>query len=213
MIFSALTLGSPLLRAGLVAGLILIGAKAAERLGLRLEGHSAKFPVLIGLAGAIAVARYVVLLDCFLFRHMLDPGYVEFLHQPLAARLLYFMPRAFNENIMYRLFGFAGLAVLLNRASAGKLPSSTVLAVAMIAAQVINIGVNTTALSNESLTPPMLLYDALRYVVPGVLWAVLLCVMGSLLPSLPRSGATYFCNQRFRCSCEWLLSDRQGLAI
>ena len=171
-LFSSLTQGSPWLRAAWIAALVVIGARMGERLGLRLEGHSCRSPVLLGLAAAIAVAIYVVLLDCFIFRARLDPAYAAFLHQPLGLRLMYFMPRAFNENIMYRLFGLGGLAWLLSRG--GRVPvRGWMFAAAMVGAQMTNIWFNVVALSDLPISAASLTYDALRYIAPGLLYAML----------------------------------------
>lgn len=196
VLFTALTMGSPWLRMAWIAVLVVVGAKAGAKIGLRLEGHSARYPALIGLAAAITVAAYVVLLDCFLFRSLLDPGYAAFLHQPLEGRLLYFMPRAFNENIMYRLFGFGGLAWLLTRGGA-RPPSSGVLAIAMIGAQLINIGCNVVLMSHAPITALTLTYDGLRYVVPGVLWAVLYVRNGFSTAEIASVGCHVFLQPAF----------------
>ena len=172
VLFSALTLGSPSLRMMWIAALVLIGARAGAGTGLRLEGHGARHPVLIGLAAAIVVAAYLLVLDCFVFRSLLDPNYAAFMHRPLGERLVYFMPRAFNENIMYRLFGFGGLVWLLSRG--GRVPvSGWMLAAAMIGAQLVNVYFNVVMLTPGPVTPIVLLYDALRFVAPGVLSAVI----------------------------------------
>ncbi|MDL2353472.1 MAG: hypothetical protein QFC78_11590 [Pseudomonadota bacterium] len=196
VLFSALTLSSPWLRMAWIAVLVVLGALAGAKLGLRLEGHSARAPVLVGLGAALAVAIYVVLLDCFVFRSLLDPGYAAFLHQPLQARLLYFMPRAFNENIMYRLFGFGGLAWLLSRG--GRRPASPrVLAAAMIGSQLINIAFNVVLLSHVPVTALTLTYDALRYVLPGVLWAILYIRNGFATAEVASVGCHLFLQPAF----------------
>lgn len=195
VLFTALTLGSPWLRMGWIALLVLAGAGAGRRLGLRLEGHGARYPALVGLAAALAVALYVVVLDCWLFRSSLDPAYAAFLHQPLGTRLLYFMPRAFNENILYRLFGFAGLALLFGRGQTP--PPRAVFAAAMIAAQLINIWFNVVAISPLPVTPLGLIYDGLRYVVPGVLWAVLYVRNGFAVAEVASVGCHLFLQPAF----------------
>jgi hypothetical protein len=196
VLFSALTLGSPWLRMAWIAVLVVIGARAGTKIGLRLEGHGAHYPALVGLAAALVVAIYVVVLDCFVFRATLDASYAAFLHQPLGDRLLYFMPRAFNENIMYRLFGFAGLAWLLNRGTSG-MPSWPVLATAMIGSQLINICFNVVFLAHAPLTALTLTYDALRYVVPGVLWAVLYVRNGFATAEFASVGCHLFLQPAF----------------
>ena len=194
VLFTALTQGSPWLRMGWIAALVVVGARAGTNLGLRLEGHGARYPALIGLAAAMSVAAYVVVLDCFVFRSMLDPGYSAFLQQPLGVRLLYFMPRAFNENIMYRLFGFGCLAWLVSR---GKPPSRGILAAAMIGSQLINISCNVVFLSHAPITALTLTYDVLRYVVPGVLWAILYVRNGFATAEVASVGCHVFLQPAF----------------
>ena len=179
-----------------IAVLVVVGAWAGAKVGLRLEGHGARFPALIGLAAAIIVAAYVVLLDCFVFRAVLDPGYATFLHLPLGDRLLYFMPRAFNEIIMYRLFGFGGLAWLLTRCGTSP-PSRRVLVAAMIGAQLINIACNVVFLSPAPVTALTLTYDALRYVAPGVLWAALYVRNGFATAEVASVGCHVFLQPGF----------------
>ena len=52
---------------------------AASRAGLRVEGHGAHSPLLIGIAGALFIAAYCVLLDCFFLKATLPADYGEFL--------------------------------------------------------------------------------------------------------------------------------------
>ncbi|HKB95227.1 MAG TPA: hypothetical protein VKB94_00175, partial [Rhizomicrobium sp.] len=84
----------------------------AGKVGLRLDGHGTRWPVLAGLGGAIAVAIYVAIIDVVLFRSTLSASSVASLHTPLNIRLSYFMLRAFNENVIYRLFVFSSLLYL-----------------------------------------------------------------------------------------------------
>ena len=196
VLFSAVTLGSAWLRAAWIAALVVIGARAGARLGLRLEGHGVRSPVLLGLAAAILIAIYVVVLDCFIFRARLDPGYAAFLHQPLGVRLMYFMPRAFNENIMYRLFGFGGLAWLLSRG--GRVPvRGWMFTAAMVGAQMTNIWFNVVALSDLPINAATLGYDALRYVLPGLLWAVLYIRNGFVVAEVASVGCHVFLQPAF----------------
>ena len=109
--FAALTAGSAGGRAGLLVAMAVVGSAAAARLGLRLTGHGAKSPVGVGLAAAMAMAAYCLTIDCWMLRAQVDPAVARFLHEPLGNRLVYFMPRAFNENVIYRLFVFPVLAL------------------------------------------------------------------------------------------------------
>lgn len=169
--FTAATFGSPLLRAVLIVVLALIGGRCALDCGLSLTGNGGRSSLLIGLFMAAAMAGYVLALDCWLFRDTIDPGYAAFLHLPLPYRLSYFMLRAFNENVMYRLFAFSALTWLASRACGVKIVPVGLLVAIMIAAQMLNIGMNVVAAAHEPLTAAVLGYDALRYIVPGVTWA------------------------------------------
>jgi hypothetical protein len=192
LIFETVTFDSPLLRGGVIVMLVLMGAACAKRLGLRLEGHGARRPWLVGLLMAVLVAVYVVLLDAFLFRGLLAKDYVEFLGTPLSGRYVYFMTRAFNENVLYRLFAFTVLAALASVAAGRrKLPFAIVFAL-MIAAQALNIGVNVVLISDQALTPAILTYDALRYIVPGVIWACLFWRYGFFVAEVASVGCHIF---------------------
>ncbi len=190
--FTAATLGSPVLRALLIAVLALAGYYCAARMGLRLEGHGKASPIATGMAAALAVAVYVVVIDCFVFRSLLPEYYVRFMQAPLAERMLYYMPRAFNENVIYRLFLFSGLAwlILLVRGSKGMTPGLMIAAMAV--SQTANIGLNVVAISPEPLTPALLAYDALRYVAPGVLWAWLFWRNGFVTAEIASVGCHVF---------------------
>src|SRR4051794_25029288 len=55
-VFAAVTFGSVILRVALIAGLALIGALCANRVGLRLKGDRTRWPTWTGVAAAIGVA-------------------------------------------------------------------------------------------------------------------------------------------------------------
>jgi hypothetical protein len=93
------TFGYPVLRAVSTSVMALIGAFCAQRTRLRLDGHGARSPVLIGIAMGALVAAYVLAMDCFLFRNILAQDYVKVIELPLLVRTVYFMLRAFNENV------------------------------------------------------------------------------------------------------------------
>jgi hypothetical protein len=193
--FTAATFGSPALRVALIAALALIGTFSASHIGFQLIGHNARWPLLIGAAAAFSVAIYVVAIDCFIFRSLLPASYVHFLQAtPLRDRLIYFMLRAFNENVIYRLFVFSTaiyLASLLKRVNAADLGLVLVWG-AMIATQILNIGMNVTALSPDPFSPILLLYDVLRYVVPGVVWAWLYWRFGFMTAEVASVGCHIF---------------------
>lgn len=192
ILVDAVTFGSPSLRVALTVALVLTGAACARRLGLRLEGHGVRRPALFGLLVALLVAIYVVILDAFLFRGVLAQDYVAFLHQPLDVRLGYFMLRAFNENVVYRLFAFTALTVLVSLAAGRRtLPFASVFAV-MVFAQIINIGVNLVLPADEPWSAVILVYDILRYIVPGVIWACLFRRCGFVVAEVASVGCHLF---------------------
>ncbi|MEO5806643.1 hypothetical protein [Devosia sp.] len=173
--FLAATFGSPLLRAALLAGLAIAGCVMGQRAGLRLRPHGARFPHLIALGAAIAMAIAIALLDGVLWRGQLTPTYLALFQTDLLARVLSFMSRAFNENVIYRLFVFSGLVLLLAqfwRGRDGQLALGAVLAAAILA-QSINIAINILWISPGGTGTSHLAYDIIRYVNPGVLWALL----------------------------------------
>ncbi|MBR0795248.1 hypothetical protein JQ615_07605 [Bradyrhizobium jicamae] len=183
--FAAVTFGSPVLRVILMAAVALSGVHLARSASLRLDGHTARSPALIGVMAAMVVAAYVVLIDAFLFRHLLAPEVVEFLRSPVAQRLLHFMLRAFNENVIYRSFVFSLLLCLV------RTKSTLGTVVLMVVAQPINIGVNVVLPSGDA-SVGMLAYDALRYVVPGVLWAWLFWRFGFVVAEVASVGCHVF---------------------
>lgn len=196
-LFLPLTFGLPVLRAALMALLAIVGGIAAKACGLRLEGHGAKFPLLIGLGAAFAVAVYVFTLDVVLFRPLLSADYVVHLSAPLPLRLAGYMLRAFNENVLYRLFLFPVIALAAQRVLRRDDISPRLLIAAMVAAQVINIAANAVLPSPEPITLAGLGYDAIRYVAPGVLWAVLFRRYGFAAAEVASVGCHVFLQPAF----------------
>jgi hypothetical protein len=189
--FAAVTFGLVIPRVALIAALALIGALCADRVGLRLKGHGTRWPTWTGAAAAIAVAIYVAALDGVFFRQTLAPSYVQlFETMSLRDRLLYFMLRAFNENLIYRLFVFSSLYYLISRITNVRAQHvhPALIWGAMVAAQVVNIGINVVALSPDPLSSGTLLYDLLRYVAPGVMWAWLYWRFGFLTAEVASVG-------------------------
>jgi len=191
--FVAVTFGSPVLRVMLMAALVMIGAWSASQVGLRLIASARS--ALIGAIGAILVAGYVVCIDCYLFRSVVPESYAQFFEQmPLGERFAYFMLRAFNENVIYRLFVFATALCLLSkltRVGAREMAPIAILAV-MVATQALNIGMNVTAFLPGPISPLVLTYEALRYVVPGVIWAWLFWRFGFLTAEIASVGCHLF---------------------
>ncbi|MEP7222449.1 MAG: hypothetical protein ABI673_07255 [Novosphingobium sp.] len=195
--FTAATLGSPFLRAALIALLALVGARCALASGLSLTGTGRYPSLLIGIAAAAAMAAYVLSLDCWLYCGAIDTGYAAFLHLPLPYRLEYFMLRAFNENVIYRLFVFPALVWLTSRAMGLRALPTGIMIALMVLAQALNIGMNVMAGSDHPLTPALLAYDFLRYIVPGVSWAMLFWRFGFVSAEVASVGCHLFLQPGF----------------
>ncbi len=174
IIFNAATGGSAAVRAALFVVLALSGTVIGNRMGLTMHPHGARHPALVGVVAAFLVAVAIALLDGLIWRLYLPPSYVHFFQtEGLASRLATFMFRAFNENVLYRLFLFSCLAFVLGRiwSDADGNPSSGAIWLAMILAQTINIVANVVAVAPDGIGPAQLFYDAIRYVLPGIIWA------------------------------------------
>jgi hypothetical protein len=115
----------------------------------------------------------------------------------LETRLSYFMLRAFNENVIYRLFVFSGLMYLLSRLNGSRDLAPAWIASAMVVAQVINIGLNVVIPSPDPITAASIFYDLLRYVSPGVLWAWLYWRFGFLTAEVASVGCHIFLQPMF----------------
>jgi hypothetical protein len=195
VLFAAATFESPFARVGLIAVMAFIGTLCADRVGLRLQGHGTRRPMLVGIAAAIAVAVYVAAIDGVVFRATLPTSYVFFFETTgLRDRLIYFMLRAFNENVIYRLFVFSSIFYLISRIKGARpdvLPPALIWC-AIVATQMLNIGVNVAALSPDPLSFAALLYDALRYVAPGILWGWLYWRFGFLTAEVASVGCHIF---------------------
>ncbi len=151
--------------------------------------------MLIGIAAAVVVAAYVAAIDGRLFRASLPASYIQYFEATgLRDRLIYFMLRAFNENVIYRLFVFSTLFYLILAVKgrpAKELPAAAVWC-AIVAAQILNIGMNVAALSPDPLTPATASYDAVRYVAPRVLWGWLYWRFGFLTAEVASVGCHIF---------------------
>lgn len=188
--------GSGIARGVVTATLVLSGAWFAQRVGLRFEGHGSRSPARVGVTGALAMTAYILVLDCFLFRSILPENYIEFLQVPLAERYAYFMLRAFNENIIYRLFVFSALLWITTVAWRPNPAPRIVIVGCMVVAQVLNIWPNALSQSGPS-SVTMLGYDVLRYVVPGVAWAILYLRNGFVVAEIASVGCHLFLQPAF----------------
>lgn len=176
LVFNAVTGDLAWLRVVLFLVLAGIGLYCADRSGLRLAAHGMRHPVVVAFGIGAAVALYVAFVDLVLFRHLLPPGYVAyFAGTPLFSRLTYFVLRAFNENIFYRLFFMSTLVWgmgLVWRDSRGQLPKA-VYWFAILLAQTIPMLINEAPFYPHPLTPDFLLYVVVRFILAGVLWGFL----------------------------------------
>jgi hypothetical protein len=193
-VFGLVTLGSPILRVLLLVTLSAIGLVFAQRIGATITPHDLAHPIttplLIGAAAAVALT----VLDALTPTALLSIGYAHFISSiPLAVRFIYFMTRAFNENILYRLFLTSTLAWGIGRASGHRTqrPSGAVFLAAAVLAQCVNIGTNVV-IHGGPFTAAQATYDVVRYVTPGVLWAYLYGTRGFVSAEIASVGCHLF---------------------
>jgi hypothetical protein len=168
--FASPPFGLPPVRAAAIVVLALAGAALGRRIGLSVEGTARGRSVRDALIAAVAVAVWCALCDWY-WRSSLHPAYVSYLTTtPLALRIAYYAMRALNENILYRLFLGSLFILILGWVWKGPdgRPAPGAFWVGFTLAQAVNIWANITAFA--PLTPAALMHDALRYVVPGVVW-------------------------------------------
>jgi hypothetical protein len=189
--FGLATGDSALLRAVALPALGLAGLFFAGRVGLTVPTFGLRHPWRTPLAVAFAVAAGVAAIDGFIFRSLLLPDYVEyFRNTDDGERLFYFMLRAFNEQILYRLFLMSFLVWclgLLWRGDGGR-PADGAYWVAMTLAQIANIAINMPLPA----TPGMLCYDFVRYICPGIVWGYLYWRHGFMTAEVAHVGTHPF---------------------
>jgi len=189
--FDMLTGGSAVLRVLALPAFGLAGIFFARRVGLPVSAaalrHSLRTPLLIALGVAIAVA----VIDGFVFRAILPAEYVHSMTSVgTGERLIYFMLRAVNEQILYRLFLMSVLVWglgLVWRGENGR-PANGAYWLAILLAQVINISINVPLPE----TPLLLLYDTARYICPGIVWGYLYWRHGFATAELAHVGTHPF---------------------
>jgi hypothetical protein len=174
--FADATLGIPALRAGLIAAIGATGAWLAPGVGLEVRQHNLRHRLLFPLAVSLGVAAWCAAIDVAMVRRVGQASAYATMIQsgPMGPRLIYFILRAFNENVLYRLFATTVLAwtfARLGGSTQGRAPAAAIMA-AIVAAQLANILANVT-LGGGPVTAFSLAYDSLRYVAPGVAWGVL----------------------------------------
>ncbi|WP_068090999.1 hypothetical protein [Novosphingobium rosa] len=179
-----LSFGRDTLHILLMGLLALVGGFFAQKGGLTSAAH-----LRVGLAWALGMAAYVLVLDGVLMRPMVPPGALAFVHTPLPGRLAVYMARAFNESVIYRLFLFGGLIALLR--SSRPLSPAMVLALALLA-QMVNIALNVALIEPGPVSGAMLLYWSLRYVLPGVVWGWLYWRHGFVTTEIASTGVHVF---------------------
>ena len=170
-LFAAATFGSPVLRALGIVAVALAGLAAARRVGLQVGPAAGRRSLFIPLAAAVAVAVGCAGAD-WLFRPVLHTGYAQFMiGVPLAVRMALYMMRAFNENILYRLFLGSVLALALGRLwrKADGRPADGAIWTAFAVSQAVNVWFNVTSLA--PVTALAVTHDALRYFAPGMVWS------------------------------------------
>lgn len=165
-----ITAGIPLLRVGLIAGLVLAGAACARGAGLSLLGSNPHW-AWIGVAFAVGVAAYVCIVDALLFRNSLPLEYVrEIQGHGLNERLSYYFLRAFQENVIYRLFVFSAVTSIISRIWRMQATDFSPLQAFAIAFAVQLVNVSTNAVWHEPMSAVLLIYELFRFVLPGALW-------------------------------------------
>ena len=169
--FDAMTLGAPALRSVSIVAIALIGWGVSGKIGLGIEPRGLKRPILTPILAAAVVG-----VGCMLFDRLMQPAlqghYVRLISStPLAVRITGYMLRAFNENIMYRLFLGSVLVWLIGRVwktPEGR-PATGAYWTGFALSHALNIWINVTGLA--PLTPIALLHDILRYFMPGMVWS------------------------------------------
>jgi hypothetical protein len=189
--FGFATGGSAVLRAVALPALGLAGLFFASRVGLAVPTFELRHPWRTPLAIAFAVAAAVAAIDGFIFRPILLLDYVEYFRKSDdLERLLYFMLRAFNEQIIYRLFLMSFLVWglgLLWRGEGGR-PADGAYWAGMLIAQVVNIAINMPLPA----TPSMFCYDFVRYICPGIVWGYLYWRHGFMTAEVAHVGTHPF---------------------
>ena len=171
VLFAAATFGQPVLRGSAIVAMALAGGAAAHRVGLQVGPTAGRRSLLVPLLTAVVVAVGCALAD-WVFKPSLHAPYARFMTGvPLAARMALYMLRAFNENIIYRLFLGSVLAWALGRVWKGRegAPAEGAIWTAFALAQAVNVWANVTSLA--PVTAPAVLHDTLRYFAPGMVWS------------------------------------------
>ncbi|HXV01577.1 MAG TPA: hypothetical protein VG166_13880 [Caulobacteraceae bacterium] len=174
--FAEATFALPALRAVLIVALAAVGAWLAPRVSLEVGQHGLRRPLLFPLAVSLGVAVWCAAIDVAMVRRVGHAGAYAALIQggPLGPRLIYYSLRAFNENVIYRLFATTLLAWAFARLAGHRrdpAPAAAIVA-AVVIAQLVNILGNVT-FGGGPVTAFSVAYDSLRYIAPGIVWGLL----------------------------------------
>lgn len=124
----------------------------------------------VGVIWALIATLYVLLIDGLLLHPLMSPAVRSLLQIPLLPRMAMTMARAFNENVLYRLFLFGGAMAVWRGVRRGHPASVKDVLVLAALAQVVNIYLNVALFDHDPITAATLAYWAVRYIVPGVAW-------------------------------------------
>lgn len=168
--FNAATFGSAWVRVAGFCAVLTAGLVMAAWLNLSISPMNVTRQFAFPVAVSMAVAVIAAVIDAVLFRSVLPRSYVELFADPLGGRLAYFMLRAFNEEIFYRLF-LTSLLICIGRALwLRPLPASGYW-IAIIAAQAIAVCANSPQPAGSGLLG--IAYIVIRFVSPGIVWGYL----------------------------------------
>lgn len=175
IVFNAVTDGLAWLRVVVFTLLAMVGLFCAKQAGLTLIPRRLSYPVATAFTIGFFVAIAITLIDGVIFRAVLSQSYVaSFSEHGVGARLTYYILRAFNEEILYRLFFMSVLTWglgLVWRDNDGRIPNSAFW-LAIVVVQTIPILLNAAPLY-PSAAPVFILYATLRFICPGILWGIL----------------------------------------
>ena len=186
----SLTDGRWIARALALAGLALIGIAVAPSLGMSIAQHDLRRPVLSAVFIAIGTAAFCAFLDVVLFRSVLLRGYVDNAqHVSTGTRVLNYALQSLGEGILYQLFLGSVLAsafALIWRAEGPAIMAG------MTLAMVVNIALNVWMTPGNPPTILAVVYWAVRFVSPGVLWGYLYWKHGFLTAEISRATTHFF---------------------
>jgi hypothetical protein len=168
VLFDRATLNLPAARAIAMLCFWIGGLWLQRANGFSLAPVDMRYPALQIAGAALAVAIWCVVMDAVVFRSILPPGYYGSEQQPLGLRLLYYCSRAFNENVLYRLFLGSLFAYALRKLLPQPKFAVALAMLGMAAAHLINVLAN---MGYAGFAPETCLWLLLRFMVPGIAWS------------------------------------------